>query len=99
MAYVLKDGQGSLFKNENKTSDNHPNARGELMIDGVLYEVAAWTKQGSKGPFQSLSVKRKEVRQTVTAHNGEVYDRKDVQNHIRSSPQNFSRDLDDDLPF
>jgi len=60
MAYILKDGQGSLFKNEKKTSDNHPNARGELMIEGVLYEVAAWTKQGSKGPFQSLSVKRKE---------------------------------------
>lgn len=61
MAYVLRDGQGSLFKNDKKTSDSHPNARGELMIDGVLYEVAAWTKQGTKGPFQSLSVKRKEV--------------------------------------
>lgn len=82
MAYVLKDGQGSLFKNENKTSDNHPNARGELMIDGVLYEVAAWTKQGSKGPFQSLSVKRKEVRRETS-----------------SAPANFSRDLDDSVPF
>lgn len=64
MAYVLRDGQGSLFRNENKTADNHPNARGELMIDGVLYEISAWTKQGKKGAFQSLSVKRKEARQS-----------------------------------
>lgn len=87
MAYVLKDGQGSLFKNENRTSDNHPNARGELMIDGVLYEIAAWTKQGQRGAFQSLSVKRKEAR-------GEP------QRQTESSrPANFSRDLEDDVPF
>ncbi len=90
MAYVLKNGQGSLFKNENKTSDNHPNARGELMIEGVLYEVAAWTKNGSKGPFQSLSVKRKEARQSQPRQ----------QQHESDSYGNRHADLDDtDLPF
>jgi hypothetical protein len=63
MAYELRDGQGSLFKNKHKTTDNHPNARGELMLDGVLYEVSAWTKKTKTGePWQSLQVKRKEPR-------------------------------------
>ena len=63
MAYELREGQGSLFKNKHKTVDNHPNARGELLIDGVLYEVSAWTKKTKLGePRQSLQVKRKEPR-------------------------------------
>lgn len=32
---------------------------------------------------------------TMTAHNGETYDRQDVMDHVRGS----SRDLDDDIPF
>jgi len=66
MAYVLREGQGSLFKNDNRTSDNQPNARGEAMIGGVLYEVSAWTKEGAKGKFQSLSLKPKQERRTET---------------------------------
>ena len=63
MAYELRDGQGQLWKNKYKTADNHPNARGELMLDGVLYEVSAWTKKTKAGePWQSLQVKRKEPR-------------------------------------
>jgi hypothetical protein len=58
-----RDNTGTLFKNERREKDSHPNARGEAMIDGVLYEVAAWTKQGKKGPFQSLSFKRIEQDQ------------------------------------
>ena len=66
MAYELRDGQGQLWKNKHKTSDNHPNARGELMLDGVLYEVSAWTKKTKLGePWQSLQVKRKEPRAPV----------------------------------
>jgi hypothetical protein len=90
MAYVLKDGQGSLFKNENRTSDNHPNARGDLMIDGVLYEIAAWTKTGTKGPFQSLSVKRKEARQ----------ERPQASDQRREPPNSYGdRDDGGDIPF
>lgn len=63
MAYELKDGQGSLFRNEKREKDSQPNARGEAMIGGVLYEIASWTKEGRKGKFQSLSFKPKEQRQ------------------------------------
>lgn len=68
MAYELREGQGSLFKNKHKTADNHPNARGDLLLDGVLYEVSAWTKKTKLGePWQSLQVRRKEPRAPAEA--------------------------------
>lgn len=58
MAYEQRDGQGSLFKNRDKNTDKHPNAKGTALIGGVLYEIAAWTKQDKNGnPWQSLSFK------------------------------------------
>ena len=56
MAYELRDGQGSIFPN-NKKSEKHPDFRGEMKIDGVVYEVSAWRKAYSKGEFLSLNVK------------------------------------------
>ena len=32
MAYEMRPGSGSLFKNENKTTDNHPNLKGKIML-------------------------------------------------------------------
>jgi hypothetical protein len=63
MAFQQRDMSGVLFRNEKKQEgDKQPNARGECMIDGVTYEVAAWTKEGKKGKFQSLSFKVKGER-------------------------------------
>jgi hypothetical protein len=63
MAYELREGQGSLFKNDRKEKDTHPNARGEALIGGVVYEISAWTKEGRKGKFQSLAFKVKQRRE------------------------------------
>lgn len=63
MAYEQRDNSGSLFKNDRRETENHPNATGTALIDGVEYYVSAWTKEGRKGKFQSLSFKRKEQRQ------------------------------------
>lgn len=64
MAYAPKDNTGTLFRNDRREKDTHPHARGEAMIDGVLYEVAAWTKEGKNGKFQSLAFKVKVERQS-----------------------------------
>lgn len=40
-----------------------------------------------------------ERRDTMTAHNGETYDRADVMAHVRDSYGNTGAALDDDLPF
>jgi hypothetical protein len=49
MAYELREFQGSLFPNENKQSENSPNATGKALIGGTLYNLAAWTKTGASG--------------------------------------------------
>lgn len=55
MAYEQRDNSGTLFKNDKRTTDKHPNATGTALIGGVAYRVSAWTKEGTKGKFQSLS--------------------------------------------
>jgi uncharacterized protein (DUF736 family) len=49
MAYEIRELQGSLFPNENKQSENSPNATGRAMIGGQLYALAAWTKTSASG--------------------------------------------------
>lgn len=70
MAYELKDGQGSLFKNERKEKDTHPTHKGEIKIDGKVYWLSAWVKEGKKGRFFSLSAKPKEDRPRGNGHQG-----------------------------
>jgi hypothetical protein len=60
MAYEQRELSGSLFKNDKKTEDKHPNAKGSATIAGVEYWVSGWTKEGPKGRWQSLSFKRKD---------------------------------------
>jgi hypothetical protein len=61
---------GALFPNKNKTSDAHPNVRGNVKIergllkelmaesDGELIEIeiSGWTKEFKGGKFLSLKV-------------------------------------------
>ena len=63
MTYVQKPNSGTLFQNDKGDNDKRPDYRGELNVDGVLFEIAGWKKQGSKGTFLSLSVKPKQERQ------------------------------------
>ena len=62
MAFEHQPGFGSLFKNKNKKKPNHPDYDGEVNIDGAMFKLAGWIKQGKKGTFLSLSVKPKEER-------------------------------------
>ena len=59
MAFEHKEGRGSLFPNERKQSENHPDWKGEFKLDGKLYEIVSWWKEGKKGGFHSLSVSEK----------------------------------------
>ena len=62
MAYEIRELSGSLFKNEKKTEDKHPQMQGSCLIDGVEYWISAWTKESEKGRWQSLAFKRKDSR-------------------------------------
>jgi hypothetical protein len=61
MAYTPKPGSFSLFKNDRKESDNHPDYKGDGMdIDGNPIWVSAWVKESTKGKFFSCSFKLKD---------------------------------------
>ncbi len=53
---------GVLFKNDRKESAKHPDYQGNINVDGVEFWLSAWIKEGQKGKFMSLSVKKKEQR-------------------------------------
>ena len=55
--------RGSVWVNDKKLSDKHPDLNGSLDVDGVEYWVSAWKrKEGAnpKAPVLSFSIKRKD---------------------------------------
>lgn len=58
MAYEMRPGQGSLFKNDQKTTDKHPTLKGRVMLpNGEVRWVSAWTKTTDAGEkWISLSI-------------------------------------------
>ena len=92
MAYELREGQGSIFRNDKKTNENQPNARGSAMIGGIVYEISSWTKRDKNGnPWQSLSIKPKEARPAAeTAWGADL---------PRGKPAPAEDDFEDDLSF
>lgn len=63
MAYEQRDNSGSVFVNDRKEKDTHPDRQGSAMIDGVEYWISGWLKTSAKGPFLSLAFKKKEKQQ------------------------------------
>lgn len=60
--YVQKELAGSLFSNDRKTSEKHPDWKGDATIGGVKYWVSGWINQGQRGEYISLSFQVKEDR-------------------------------------
>ena len=62
MAYEHKPGSGSMFKNDKKESNNHPDYKGDIMLpDGTMAWLDAWVKKPEgKKPFLSVSLKVKQ---------------------------------------
>jgi hypothetical protein len=60
--------RGAIWKNEKKETEKHPDFKGDLNIDGVIYNVSAWKRKpdaNPKAPLLSFSVSKREMPQEV----------------------------------
>jgi hypothetical protein len=61
MAYEPKDMSGSLFKNDRKEADTHPDYKGSALIGGVDHWLDAWINTDRNGnKYMSLKLKPKD---------------------------------------
>ena len=88
MAYEQRDNSGSLFKNDRKEKENHPDYKGGCMVGGVEMWMSAWLKTGANGTkFMSFSFQPKDQQQAPAR-----------QTPASQAPQ-VEPDFADDLPF
>jgi hypothetical protein len=67
MAYVPKEGSGSLFKNGRKTTETQPDYTGSIMVNGKEHWLSGWVKEGAKGKFFSVSIGQEKQPKGFTA--------------------------------
>lgn len=62
MSYEPKDNTGSLFKNDRKESDTHPDYKGSALLNGVDHWLDAWINTDRNGnKYMSLKFKPKQA--------------------------------------
>lgn len=81
----------TLFKNENRATDKHPEYSGTLNVDGVEFWLNGWIKEGRKGKFFSGSIKRKDNQMANL--------RDELNAKSPQAPARGHAPIDDDVPF
>lgn len=88
MSYEQKPGQGSVFKNDRKESENHPDYKGDATCPCCKSKVwlDMWVKKPEgKKPFMSVSMKAKDAAKVPAPA-------------AKEAPKPAA-DFDDDIPF
>jgi hypothetical protein len=93
--------KGVLFKNDRKTTDNHPDYTGKIDVNGVEFWLSAWIKEGQRGKFMSLSVKPKDEQPRRQEPQQQSISQRAQAQVRRPDPISTGRnaDMDDDIPF
>ena len=94
MAYEMRAGQGSLFKNDKKTTESQPTLKGRVMLpNGEVRWVSAWSKKTAAGEaWISLSIG------DLCMVQGGGYNQTPYA-APQPSPKAMVPDNDDDIPF
>lgn len=94
MPYEHKEGKGSIFPNDYKLQDTHPDYRGKAIWKGEIIEISLWEGETQAG-IKKFSVGISEPRK-----------KSDSPQRVVSSSPNAPQpkftpvdDKDDDLPF
>ena len=80
--------RGSIWKNDKKETDKHPDFTGSLNVNGEDFWVSAWKRKADanpKAPALSFSIKPKEE--------------KTQSGYGNTQSGNDPTDFDDDIPF
>lgn len=71
MAYEMKNNSGSLFKNDKKETETHPDYKGSAKVNGEEYWMSAWINKSEKGTtYISFKFKIKDVQPSVQQEAG-----------------------------
>lgn len=101
MAYEMRAGSGSLFNNDRKEKDTHPDLKGKVMLpNGEVRWLSAWNKTtGAGAAWLSISVGEL-VQQPMTGGSnlpgGGV---PPLDSHNAAKANAFVVETDDDIPF
>jgi len=93
MAYEMRPGSGSLFRNDKKTTDKHPSMKGKVMLpNGEVRWLSAWTKKTAAGDtWVSLS-----IGELVQSQGGGMV----LDSHNQAKGNGYQpQGADDDIPF
>jgi len=89
MAFEQRDNSGSIFRNEKKEKENHPDYKGSCMVGGVEMWMSSWLKVGANGTkFMSFSFQPKEQQAQQPA----------ARQAVKQAPAP-APEFDDDMPF
>lgn len=92
MSNYSNTNRGSIWKNDRKEKDTHPDFKGSLNVDGVEYWVSAWKRKpdaNPNAPALSFSVQPKD---TQNASNPAAQKANDA-------PAGGFDDFEDSIPF
>ena len=78
MAYQHPENRGSDFKNKFKTVDKHPDFKGQVNVEGKVYDIALWKTDRFDGMSLTVSepynaqpsneIKKTETKSFVEEH-------------------------------
>jgi len=89
MADYDNTNRGSIWKNDKKETEKHPDFTGSLNVNGVDFWVSGWKRradQNEKAPALSFSIKAKD-------------DTSSQSKPVSNSKPDPMDDLDSDIPF
>lgn len=93
MSYQHKPGSGSLFNNDRKEKDTHPDFKGQAMLpDGTMVWLSAWRKESDRGDWFSVAIEPQQKRE-------EQAPRQERSKAVPAPAASYDKPFDDEIGF